>query len=89
MDGDPNKQTQKKTSTPNREGTEVQGEEASYRIDEGDLFDVSDVLSATWLRCLIQIDNGCKWFLLGSRRSFLLHFRVLLVVIYIAYTISK
>jgi hypothetical protein len=89
MDGDPNKQTQKKTSTPNREGTEVQGEEASSRIDEGDLFDVSDVLSAAWLRCLIQIDNGSKWFLLGSRRSFLLYFRLFLVSIYIAYTISK
>lgn len=50
---------------------------------------VSDVLSPIWLRCFIQIDNGHKWFILGSRYDFLLHFRLFLVILYISYEILK
>jgi len=89
MDGDPDKQTKEKSSTPERESTEVQREEESNSLDEGDVANVSDVLSAIWLRCIIQIDNGCKWFILGSRCSFLFNFRLFLVGLYIAYTLSK
>lgn len=89
MDCDPNKQTKKKASIACGENAEVQGEEVSYRIDEGNLTNVSDVLFAIWVRCFIQTDNGSERFILGSRRCFLFHFRLLLVVLYIAYAFSK
>lgn len=89
MDCDPNKQTKKKASTSFGENAEVQGEEASYRLDEGDLTNASDVLFATWLRCFVQNDNGPQRFILGSRRCLLLDFRIILVVLYIAYAFSK
>ena len=50
---------------------------------------VSDVLSPIWVRRPIQIDNGFEWFVLGSRYRFLFHFRLLLVVLYLAYEAFK
>jgi hypothetical protein len=48
-----------------------------------------DVLSAIWLRCAFQIDNGFKRVLLDCRRRILFNFRVFLVILYITYTIFK
>jgi len=50
---------------------------------------VGNVLSPIWLRRPIQIDNGYKWFVLGSRFRFLFYFRMFLVVLYISYEILK
>jgi len=50
---------------------------------------VGDVLSPLWLRRPIQIDNGYKWFVLGSRFRFLFYFRMFLVILYISYEILK
>jgi hypothetical protein len=50
---------------------------------------VGDVLSPLWLRRPIQIDNGYKWFVLGSRFYFLFYFRMFLVVLYISYEVFK
>ena len=50
---------------------------------------VSDVLSATRLRCTIQTNDGSDRFVLGSRRYLLLNFRVFLVIVYITYQILK
>ena len=56
---------------------------------QGLILDVSNVLSSVWLRRTIQIDNGSKWFLLDGRRSFLLYFRLFLVVLYLTFEIFK
>ena len=50
---------------------------------------VSDVLSPIWVRRTIQIDNGYKWFILGSRYRFLFYFRMFLVILYISYEAFK
>ena len=50
---------------------------------------VSDVLSASGLRCTIQTNDGSDRFILGSRRYLLLNFRVFLVIVYITYQILK
>jgi len=50
---------------------------------------VGDVLSTFGIRCVIQIDNGHEWFILGSRYDFLLNFRLFLVILYISYEILK
>lgn len=50
---------------------------------------ISNVLSAVWLRRTIQIDYGFKWFILGSRYRFLFNFRMFLVVLYITYETFK
>lgn len=51
--------------------------------------DVSYVLSASWLRHAIQNDDGFNRIILGGRRSFLLYFRLFLVLIYITYETFK
>lgn len=51
--------------------------------------DVGNVFSAIRLRCPIQIDNGYERFVLDSGRSFLFYFRLLLVIVYIAYETIK
>ena len=51
--------------------------------------DVSDVLSAVWVRRTIQIDNGLERFILDSRRHLLFNFRLFLVIVYITYTLFK
>jgi hypothetical protein len=53
------------------------------------LANVSDVLSTIWLRRTFQIDDGGNWVILGCRYNFLLNFRVLLVIIYLAYETFK
>ncbi len=50
---------------------------------------VSDVFSATRLRCTIQTDDGTDRFVLGSRRYLLLNFRVFLVIVYLTYEVLK
>jgi len=50
---------------------------------------VSDVLSPIWVRRIIQVNNGHEWFILGSRYSFLLYFRMFLVVLYLTYQVVK
>ena len=56
---------------------------------QGNFVNASNVFSSTWLRRIIQIDNGSEWIVLGSRFSFLFNFRLFLVVVYIAYEILK
>ena len=50
---------------------------------------VGNVLSAFRLRCVIQTYNGYKRLVLDSRHGLLLNFRVFLVIVYIAYSLSK
>lgn len=50
---------------------------------------VSDVLSPLWIRRTIQINNGCEWFILGSRYRFLFYFRLFLVVVFLIVEILK
>lgn len=70
-DDEQNKKTKRKNSAPNFLQRYV-----AY---------VSDVLSPIWLRRIIQINHGFNWFILGCRYRFLFNFRLLLVVIYLAY----
>ena len=53
------------------------------------IVDVSNVFSTIRLRCPIQIDNGYERLVLDSGRSFLFYFRLLLVIVYIAYETIK
>jgi len=53
------------------------------------IVDVGNVFSAIRLRCSFQNDNGLQRLILDSRRSFLFNFRLLLVIVYIAYTLFK
>lgn len=53
------------------------------------LANASDVLSSIGLRCTLQNDNGSEWLILGCRYSFLLNFRIFLVMLYFAYQIFK
>ena len=46
--------------------------------------DASDVLPSIWVRLFVQIDNGLEWFLLGGRYYFLLYFRMLLAILFLA-----
>jgi hypothetical protein len=78
MDGD---------SKKNKTHTTRQKE--AFNDVQGLIFDVSNVFSSVWLRRTIQIDNGFKWFLLDSRRRFLLYFRLFLVILYLAIEIFK
>ena len=50
---------------------------------------VGNVFSSFWIRRVVQTDNGSNWFILGSRYSFLLYFRVFLVVLYFIIEILK
>ena len=50
---------------------------------------VGDVLSPIWVRRVLQIDDRGDWFILGCRYSFLLNFRLFLVVLYLAYEVFK
>ena len=50
---------------------------------------VGDVLSPIWVRRILQIDDRGDWFILGCRYSFLLNFRLFLVVLYLAYEVFK
>jgi hypothetical protein len=51
--------------------------------------DVSNVFSPIWLRCIIQTNNGYKWFLLDNRCYFLFYFRLFLVILYLTFKIFK
>ena len=53
------------------------------------LVNVSDVLSPIWLRRVIQVNDGCNWFILGCRYRLLFNFRMFLVVLYLAYEVFK
>lgn len=53
------------------------------------IIDAGNVFSAFRLRCPIQIDNGYERLILDSGRSFLFNFRLLLVIIYLAYETIK
>jgi hypothetical protein len=78
----------------NEGASETHIEEAS---EEGDpdstvqrfISDVSNVFSTTWIRYAVPNDDGNDGFILGSRRNFLLYFRLLLVGIYITYETLK
>ena len=50
---------------------------------------VSNVFSTTWVRRLVQVNNGYEWFVLGCRYRFLFNFRLFLVMLYISYEIFK
>ena len=51
--------------------------------------DVGNVFSAFWVRCALQTYNGYKRLVLDSRCGLLLNFRMFLVILYIAYSLSK
>ena len=51
--------------------------------------DAGNVLSTLWIRLPFQANNGSQWIILDSRRSLLLHFRLLLAVLYFAVQIFK
>lgn len=53
------------------------------------LTNAGDVFSTIWIRRLIQINDGFNWIILGCRYRFLLYFRMLLVILYIAYETFK
>jgi len=53
------------------------------------LTNVGNVLSPIWVRRIVQIDYGFKWFLLGCRYRFLFNFRMFLVVLYLTYETFK
>ncbi len=78
MDGDDSEQNKK---------LKRKGKETS--VLQRHVINVSNVLSTVWLRRTIQIDNGFKWFILGSRYRFLFNFRMFLVVLYITYETFK
>lgn len=61
----------------------------SDSIIQRHIFDVSNVFSTTWLRHAFQINDGLNRILLGSRYSFLLYFRLFLVIIYLTYETIK
>lgn len=67
----------------------IQGKREKTNFLQRYVSNVSDVLSPIWVRRIVQIDNGSKWFILGSRYRFLFHFRLLLVVLYLAYEAFK
>ena len=50
---------------------------------------VSDVLSALWVRLPVQINNGLEWLILDSRYYILFNFRMLLALIYILFQVVK
>ncbi len=53
------------------------------------LSDASDVLSTVWIRRFIQTNNGHERILLDCRYSFLLDFRIFLVILYLSYEAFK
>jgi len=67
----------------------IKREEKEISLLQRVITDVGDVFSAIRLRCSIQVDNGLNGFVLGSRRSFLLNFRIFLFILYIAYETIK
>ena len=69
--------------------TQIQQKRKEVSFLQRYVSNVSDVLSPIWVRRPIQVNNGFEWFILGSRYSFLLYFRVFLVVLYISYEILK
>jgi hypothetical protein len=50
---------------------------------------VSDVLSALWVRFSVQACNGLEWLILGSRYYVLFNFRMLLVAVYLLFQVVK
>ena len=56
-----------------------------YSIIQRYVSDVSNVFSSARVRCIIQINDGFNWFILGSRYRFLLNFRIFLVILYLTY----
>lgn len=58
-----------------------------YSIIQRYVSDVSNVFSSARVRCIIQINDGFNWFILGSRYRFLLNFRIFLVILYLTFQI--
>ena len=50
---------------------------------------VSDVLSALWVRLPVQINNGLEWLILDSRYYILFNFRVFLALVYFLFQMVK
>lgn len=69
------------------ETTEDEGESDS--IIQRFVSHVGNVLSATGIRYVIQIDDRLNRIILGSRYSFLFYFRLFLVGVYITYETIK
>jgi hypothetical protein len=67
----------------------IKRQTTSFKPLQRFIADVSDVLSAVWVRRTIQADNGLERFVLDSRRRLLLNFRLFLVIVYITYTLFK
>lgn len=71
------------------ENQQVKKQRTKVNVLQRYISNVSDVLSPIWVRRFIQINNGCEWFILGSRYRFLFNFRMFLVVLYITYETFK
>ena len=72
-----------------KQNKQTKTKRASLDVLQRYISNVSDVLSAIWVRRTIQNDNGYKWFVLDSRRGLLFNFRLFLVIVYITYEIFK
>lgn len=72
-----------------KQNKQTKTKRASLDVLQRYISNVSDVLSAIWVRRTIQNDNGYKWFVLDSRRGLLFNFRMFLVIVYITYEIFK
>jgi len=72
-----------------KKNTIVKRQEKEINFIQRYLTNVSNVLPSFWIRRIIQTDNGFNWFILGSRYSFLLYFRLFLVILYLAYEVFK
>lgn len=64
-------------------------EEDPYKYFQGNIVNASNVLFTTRIRRVIQVGDGFDWFVLGCRYNFLWHFRIFLVILYLAYEIIK
>jgi hypothetical protein len=49
--------------------------------DKRNISNVSNVLLAIWLRCIVQIHYGYNWFVLDRRYRFLFYFGIFLYML--------
>jgi hypothetical protein len=56
---------------------------------ERNIPDVSNVLLALWLRCIVQIHYGYNWLVLGGRYGFLFRFGIFLYLLLLAKELLK
>jgi hypothetical protein len=67
----------------------IKGKAKKITLLQRYISDVGNVLSASWVRCIVQAYDGYNRLILGSRRGVLLNFRLFLVGLYITYQAIK